>query len=177
MDSTLIFSKTPRSATTAYNDYMQGLDGFGEKDPEQRGIWETKKHHKKIVGWEFLLNMNRNERWWLFEGELSRQFLDPTPWWTKWRPTIYSNLWSTGPPNYLIFTDSTVTLGEGFTGRLRFTNHWGGWEIVAWSLDPDFFFHRRFCGCQHVWAIYNDLSRGHPKWWFSKGIPPKMALN
>ncbi len=28
-----------------------------------------------------------------------------------------------------------------------------------------------------VWAIYNDLSRGHPKWWFSKGIPPKMALN
>ena len=19
--------------------------------------------------------------------------------------------------------------------------------------------------------------RGHPKWWFSKGIPPKMALN
>ena len=28
-----------------------------------------------------------------------------------------------------------------------------------------------------VWPIYNDLSRGHPKWWFSKGIPPKMALN
>ena len=27
------------------------------------------------------------------------------------------------------------------------------------------------------WAIYNDLSRGHPKWWFSKGIHPKMALN
>ena len=27
------------------------------------------------------------------------------------------------------------------------------------------------------WAIYNDLSRGHPKWWFSKGIRPKMALN
>ena len=24
---------------------------------------------------------------------------------------------------------------------------------------------------------YSDLSRGHPKWWFSKGIPPKMALN
>ena len=30
---------------------------------------------------------------------------------------------------------------------------------------------------QMIWAIYNDLSRGHPKWWFSKGIPPKMALN
>ena len=28
-----------------------------------------------------------------------------------------------------------------------------------------------------IWAIYNDLSRGHPKWWFSKGMPPKMALN
>ena len=24
-----------------------------------------------------------------------------------------------------------------------------------------------------VWAIYNDLSQGHPKWWFSKGNPPK----
>ena len=28
-----------------------------------------------------------------------------------------------------------------------------------------------------IWAIYNDLSRGHPKWWFSKGIPTKLALN
>ena len=24
-----------------------------------------------------------------------------------------------------------------------------------------------------IWANYNDLSRGHLKWWFSKGIPPK----
>ncbi len=23
------------------------------------------------------------------------------------------------------------------------------------------------------WNICNDLSRGHLKWWFSKGIPPK----
>ena len=22
-----------------------------------------------------------------------------------------------------------------------------------------------------IWPIYNDLSRGHPKWWFSKGNP------
>ena len=29
----------------------------------------------------------------------------------------------------------------------------------------------------YIWPIYNDLSRGHPKWWFSKGILPKMALN
>ncbi len=28
-------------------------------------------------------------------------------------------------------------------------------------------------GIGWFWAIYNDLSRGHPKWWFSKGIPPK----
>ena len=25
-----------------------------------------------------------------------------------------------------------------------------------------------------LWAIYSDLSRGHPRWWFSKGIPPKI---
>ena len=24
-----------------------------------------------------------------------------------------------------------------------------------------------------VWANYNDVSRGHPKWWFSKGTSPK----
>ena len=29
----------------------------------------------------------------------------------------------------------------------------------------------------YIWAIYNDFSRGHPRWWFRKGIPPKMALN
>ena len=29
----------------------------------------------------------------------------------------------------------------------------------------------------YIWANYNDVSRGHPKWWFSKGIPLKMALN
>ena len=26
------------------------------------------------------------------------------------------------------------------------------------------------------WAIYNDLSRGHPKWWFSKGSVPQNGL-
>ena len=26
-------------------------------------------------------------------------------------------------------------------------------------------------GKEIFWAIYNDLSRGHLKWWFSKGIP------
>ena len=25
----------------------------------------------------------------------------------------------------------------------------------------------------YIWANYTDLSRGHPEWWFSKGIPPK----
>ena len=38
--------------------------------------------------------------------------------------------------------------------------------------------HKEWANPWHVgWPIYNDLSRGHPKWWFSKGIPPKMALN
>ena len=27
-----------------------------------------------------------------------------------------------------------------------------------------------------IWAKYNDLSRGHLKWWFSKGIPTKIPL-
>ncbi len=26
------------------------------------------------------------------------------------------------------------------------------------------------------WANYSDLSRGHPKWWYTKGIPPQNAL-
>ena len=24
-----------------------------------------------------------------------------------------------------------------------------------------------------IWANYNDVSRGHPKWWFNKGTSPK----
>ncbi len=31
-------------------------------------------------------------------------------------------------------------------------------------------------GLQYVWANYNDLSRGHLKWRFSKGVPPKSLL-
>ena len=27
------------------------------------------------------------------------------------------------------------------------------------------------------WANCSDLSRGHPKWWYTKGIPPKMPLS
>ena len=27
-----------------------------------------------------------------------------------------------------------------------------------------------------IWAIYNDLSQGHLKWWFSKAIPAKNGL-
>ena len=29
-------------------------------------------------------------------------------------------------------------------------------------------------GIPYFWANYSDLSRGHPKWWFSKGIPSKI---
>ncbi len=35
-----------------------------------------------------------------------------------------------------------------------------------------FFFSER-----SIWAIYNGLSRGQLKWWFSKGIPPKSPKN
>ena len=28
-----------------------------------------------------------------------------------------------------------------------------------------------------IWVNYSDLSRGHPKWWFSKGIPLQIPLN
>ena len=27
------------------------------------------------------------------------------------------------------------------------------------------------------WVNYSDLSRGHPKWWSSKGIPLQIPLN
>ena len=28
-----------------------------------------------------------------------------------------------------------------------------------------------------IWANYNDISRGHLKLWFSKGIPPQITLS
>ncbi len=46
------------------------------------------------------------------------------------------------------------------------TIFWGFHEVP--DMFGDVFYYN--------WAIYNDLSRGHPKWWFSKGIPPQMAL-
>ena len=33
------------------------------------------------------------------------------------------------------------------------------------------------CMWYNIWAIYNDLSRGHPKWWFNKGTSPKSPNN
>ena len=47
----------------------------------------------------------------------------------------------------------------------------GRW-IILLEIDKDF-----SIVSTYFWAIYSDLSRGHPKWWFSKGIPHKMALN
>ena len=29
---------------------------------------------------------------------------------------------------------------------------------------------------KNIWANYNDLSQGHPKWWFSKLIPAKIIV-
>ena len=27
------------------------------------------------------------------------------------------------------------------------------------------------CGIRSIWSNYNDLTRPHPEWWFSKGNP------
>ena len=40
---------TLRSATTAYNDYMQGLDGFGEKDPSEFPGGKGKQKKKQTL--------------------------------------------------------------------------------------------------------------------------------
>ena len=81
---------------------------------------------------------------------------------------------------YLIwsnYSDLTRVLGPQkvafWKGNPRLFQRNLAWRnIIIW---PDL-----MCGMyvwDSIWAIYNDLSRGHPKWWFSKGIPPKMALN
>ena len=38
------------------------------------------------------------------------------------------------------------------------------------------FYNRKYRIYTWYWANYNDVSRGHPKWWFSKGILPKIPL-
>ena len=50
-------------------------------------------------------------------------------------------------------------------------------QIFGWRMmfEKRHVARRRVMTC--IWAIYNDLSQGHPKWWFSRGILPKMALN
>ena len=57
---------------------------------------------------------------------------------------------------------------------------------VPWKNDPKMHtprFQRTAGGTQKMtpefeagdifWANYNDVSRGHPKWWFNKGTSPK----
>ena len=44
-------------------------------------------------------------------------------------------------------------------------------QMKPYKEDSTYFF------IYHVfWANYSDLSRRHLKWWFSKGIPPKLPL-
>ena len=50
-------------------------------------------------------------------------------------------------------------------------------SVIFWGSRTQTFITEIEDDLYEFWAIYNDLSRGHPKWWFSKGIPPKMALN
>ena len=47
-----------------------------------------------------------------------------------------------------------------------------------WKSRPFLPIHKiHFFTSPSFWANYSDLSRGHPKWWFSKGIPSKIPLN
>ena len=46
----------------------------------------------------------------------------------------------------------------------------GGLGLEGGSMVDGF-----YLGMTIIWAIYNDLSRGHPERWFRKGILPKMA--
>ena len=44
--------------------------------------------------------------------------------------------------------------------------------VFFWNLTGNKFMEMMI----NIWAIYNDLSRGHPKWWFSKGSVPQNGL-
>ena len=50
-------------------------------------------------------------------------------------------------------------------------------QLLQRRVNPSKWDPTERCRGYHFWAIYNDLSRGQPKWWFSKGIPLKMASN
>ena len=63
--------------------------------------------------------------------------------------------------------------GMGIQGNPPFVCRWQ--MMIALSVWPMLWIWRDFGW--YLWAIYNDLSRGHPKWWFSKVIPSQMALN
>ena len=85
------------------------------------------------------------------------------------------------PPNYHLLwePETTINLGQSFSG----------FQVIqaVTKLSPPVGGHR--LGKGQVFTIpkrapaelpgqfYSDLSRGHPKWWFSKAIPSKMALS
>ena len=82
---------------------------------------------------------------------------------------IFAYIYHKNQPNVGKYTIHG-SYGEGFNlyTSVRRCRHWflPRKKHENWGLDA-------WLGV----AIYNDLSRDHPKWWFSKGIPLKMALN
>ena len=106
----------------------------------------------------------------------------------SWRVTILSLRWTHHPKKVTIAELPASRFYWTQSGRLPFFFFFGhahadikpettaenrGVESGG-AVKSRSFFYQVFW---KIWAIYNDLSRGHPKWWFSKGIPSKMALN
>ena len=76
------------------------------------------------------------------------------------------------------FDDPRLTL-SGF-GHLLL--HFNGNLSDVYQVDRGMICQKRVVGGEKkmstlVWANYNDVSRGHLKLWFSKGIPPPNPLN
>ena len=46
--------------------------------------------------------------------------------------------------------------------------------MVGYQLDDEAnHYIKNGCKSPNIWANYSDLTRPHPKWWFSKGNPMK----
>ena len=45
-------------------------------------------------------------------------------------------------------------------------------HLATWFVGSSYSY-RRNKDVRTIWANYNDVSRGHPKWWFNKGTSPK----
>ena len=69
------------------------------------------------------------------------------------RPSTSKPLFSRAPAAQLLQVVNMVDVHQT----------WGIWELEFYS-DTSF-------SDDQIWANYSDLTRPHPKWWFSKGNP------